>query len=135
MTTTLKDMLAEARASVAQLSVLQLRDAVERATVALVVDVREPDEWAAGHLPGAANMPRGWLELRADPASPIADAVLTASRDRTVLVYCTRAPGVRSLLAAATLQQLGYPHAAVLDGGLEAWVNAGLFVESAAGDG
>jgi rhodanese-related sulfurtransferase len=135
MTTTLKDMLADARQSVAALSVPQARDAVDHATVAVILDIREPDEWARGHLPGAANIPRGWLELRADPASPIAEAALAASQDGTVLVYCSRAPGVRSLLAAATLRELGYPHAAVLEGGLEEWAAAGLPVETAPGDG
>ncbi len=81
------------------------------------------------HLSGATCVPRGVLELRADPASPSADAALAGDRSARILVYCTRAPGARSLLAAQTLNEMGFDSVEVLTGGLNAWSEAGLPVE------
>ncbi|GAB2817019.1 rhodanese-like domain-containing protein [Lentzea nigeriaca] len=128
---TLHSMIADARATVPGLDPVAAKRDIDAGRIALVLDVREPEESARGRIPGAVTIPRGWLELRADPASPAADPVLTACRDRTILVYCRQAPGVRSLLGAQTLRQLGYSGAAVLDGGLAAWAEAGLPVEEA----
>lgn len=126
---TLTSMIADARAAVPGLDPVAAKEGIDTGRIALVLDVREPEESARGRIPGAVTIPRGWLELRADPASPVADTVLTACRDRAILVYCRQAPGVRSLLGAQTLRQLGYSGAMVLDGGLAAWAEAGLPVE------
>ena len=126
MTTTLRGMMAEARAAVAQLDPSAAKERIDDGRIAMIVDVREPAEFATAHLPDAVGIPRGWLELRADPDSPAADPTLSGCQDRTVLLYCTQAPGVRSLLAAATLRALGFAQVAVLDGGLNAWHAAGL---------
>jgi len=67
----------------------------------VLVDVREADEWDAGHLPGAKHVPRGHLESRIEGAAP--------DRDARVVLYC--ASGNRSALAARTLREdLGYEH-------------------------
>jgi rhodanese-related sulfurtransferase len=87
----------------------------------LVLDVREPEEFEQGHLPGALNIPRGWLELRSDPTWRAHDERLVP--DKSVLVYCTVGP--RSILAAAALRELGYANVTNLDEGLVAWKNAG----------
>src|SRR3954471_12123191 len=64
-----------------------------------LIDVRESEEWDAGHIPGAKHVPRGYLESRAEAAAP--------EKDRRVVLYC--ASGQRSALAANTLQEmLGY---------------------------
>lgn len=90
---------------------------------ALVVDVREPAEFAEGHLPGAVNLPRGVLEfqIRAHPA--IAGRT-TGSSAPPLLLYCLT--GGRSALAADSLGQLGFEDVRSLAGGLQAWRNAGL---------
>ena len=90
---------------------------------ALVVDVREPAEFAQGHLPGAVNLPRGVLEfqIRAHPA--IAGRT-TGSSALPLLLYCLT--GGRSALAADSLGQLGFEDVRSLAGGLQAWRNAGL---------
>jgi sulfur-carrier protein adenylyltransferase/sulfurtransferase len=90
-------------------------DARRTAAAPLVLDVREPDEHAQGHLPGAVWIPRGLLELRIEQAAP--------DRDRPVIVYC--AGGTRSALAAHSLQQLGYQRVRSLAGGFTAWKAAG----------
>lgn len=96
----------------------------------LIVDVREPAEYREGHVPRAVNIPRGLLELRADPASPSADAALSAHRTARILVYCTKGPGARPLLAAQALTRMGYERVEVLGGGLIGWAEAGLPIDN-----
>lgn len=86
---------------------------------ALVVDVREPNEYAGGHILGAKNL----------PVSRIADGVgeLLKNRDRPLIVYCET--GDRSAKAASALKKQGFSRVANLSGGLGAWRGAGLPVE------
>ena len=130
MTQTLAEMVAAARSEAQEISPAQAADAANHAQLGLIVDVREPAEFKEGHVPHAVNIPRGLLEIRADPASPSADAALSADRSARILVYCTKGPGARSLLAAQTLRSMGYEHVEVLGGGLMAWAEAGLPVDA-----
>jgi len=86
----------------------------------VILDVREKDAYAAGHLPGAMHLPRGQLELRINEAFP----------DPTVRIVTVCDFGKISTLAAATLRSLGFMHAAALDGGMKAWRDAGFTVET-----
>lgn len=132
MEETLMSMIAAARSTAAAVPPAEAASALQRGEIHLVVDVREPGEFRAEHIPDAVNIPRGLLELRADAASPTADAALNEGRSERILVYCTKGPGARSLLAAQTLTSMGYARVEVLDGGLIAWDEAGLPVERAA---
>jgi rhodanese-related sulfurtransferase len=132
MSRTLAEMVATARAEAREISPAEAARAHNHFEIYLIVDVREPNEYDVDHIPDAVNIPRGLLELRADPASPSADAALSAGQSARILVYCTRGPGARSLLAAQTLSSMGYEHVEVLGGGLNAWVEAGLPVEGEA---
>jgi molybdopterin/thiamine biosynthesis adenylyltransferase/rhodanese-related sulfurtransferase len=86
----------------------------------VVVDVRESDEWDAGHLPGAKHVPRGHLESRIEGAAP--------DRSQRVILYC--ASGNRSALAAKTLRdELGYEHVESMTGGYTLWKDRGYAVE------
>jgi rhodanese-related sulfurtransferase len=69
------------------------------------------------------------IELRADPESPVPGTALVNDTSARILLYCTKSPSARSLLAAQTLQSMGYDNVEVLDGGLVAWTEAGLQVE------
>jgi len=80
-----------------------------------VVDVREPSDWAAGHIPGSRVIPLD--TLRADP-----DAVL--SRDSAIVFVCAK--GQRSLTAAKLAERLGFATIYNLDGGTAAWGRSGL---------
>ncbi len=124
-----KEMMQEALASVEAISAQDVREALDSGQVDLVIDVREPKEWDGGHLPGAVNVPRGMLELRADPESPAADPTLSADKDARVIVYCLKAPGARSVLAAQTLGNMGYSNVAAMRGGFEEWQAEGLPAE------
>ncbi len=90
------------------------------------VDVREPDEFEAGHLPGARSYPRGFLEVRADLEHPKRDAWL-ADRERKLVLYC--GGGNRSALAARTLQEMGFRRVVSLAEGWSGWTRRGYPVE------
>ncbi len=132
MAQTLAEMVTTARSQACEISPAQAAEADNHAELDLIVDVREPAEYEQGHVPRAINIPRGLLELRADPASTAADAALSADHSARILVYCTKGPGARSLLAAQTLSSMGYGRVEVLGGGLMAWAEAGLPVEGEA---
>jgi rhodanese-related sulfurtransferase len=129
MTETLQSLIQSAKSGATEVPPSEASEALSSGAVSLVVDVREPHEFQEGHLPEAVNIPRGVLELRADPASPVADADLSADPSSRVIVYCTKGPGARSLLAAQTLAGMGYENVEVLGGGLIAWQEEGLPVE------
>jgi rhodanese-related sulfurtransferase len=126
----LKDMVAAARAAVREISPAAVKDGVDSGEIDLVVDVREPREWQEGHVPGALNIPRGLLELKADPESPVADPAL-ARPEASIVVYCTKAPSARSLFAAKTLQEMGFAKVSAMAAGLNGWREAGLPVDEA----
>jgi rhodanese-related sulfurtransferase len=129
MTLTLASMIATARSTVTEVPPEEASEALGSGAVGLVLDVREPHEFRDGHVPDAVNIPRGLLEIRADQDSPMAHSALNAERSGRVLVYCTKGPGARSLLAAQTLASMGYKRVEVLGGGLIAWDAAGLPVQ------
>ena len=79
-------------------------------------DVREKNEWDEGHLPGAAFVPKSYLEQWAEDRLP--------SKDKTTILYC--AGGVRSVMAADALQKLGYTNVISMSGGFNRWKDAGL---------
>jgi rhodanese-related sulfurtransferase len=86
----------------------------------VVLDLREREAFAGGHIPGARHLPRGQLELRVNAELP----------DPTVRILTCCEFGKISTLAAATLRDLGFLRAAALDGGMQAWRDAGYPVES-----
>lgn len=121
---TVSELVGAARRRIKNLAVDDVLGALDDPGVT-IVDIREPSEVASsGTIPDALRVPRGLLEFKADPTSPVHDASLDPGC-RTIL-YC--ASGGRSALAAATLQELGYVDVAHLDGGFVAWTDAGLEV-------
>jgi molybdopterin/thiamine biosynthesis adenylyltransferase len=102
-------------------------DEVDPATVheqvsngAVVVDVRELDEWSTGHIPGARHVPKSYIETRIEGAAP--------DRAQHVILYCQS--GNRSAWAARTLiEDLGYEHVESMTGGFTLWKDRGYEVE------
>ena len=127
MTTTVNDLVAAARRVIREIAPASLIDA---GSSPVLIDVREPHEYAGGHLPGAINLPRGVLEFQVDahPAMACATSPALAERSRPILVYCLT--GGRSTLAAESLQRLGFTEVESLAGGFAAWRDAGLPVTS-----
>ena len=123
---TVQVMLAEADAQVPRISPEEAKGLLGRTDV-LFLDVREPAEVAAsGKVSGALAVPRGLVEFRADPASPLHDAAF--DRAKTVVAYC--ASGGRSALVGKTLKEMGYTNVKNL-GGFKGWLDAGGEVEKA----
>jgi len=118
-----QDLVAAARSRIREVTAAELR-ALQDAG-APVVDVREPDEFADGHLPGAVNIPRGLLEFEVDghPAVNYETAEALSHRERPVVLYCLS--GGRSALAAEALKRLGFTSPVSLAGGILHWADAG----------
>ena len=85
----------------------------------LLLDVRTPDEFASGHVPGALNIPIDELPARTNE--------IAASREREVVVYCERGP--RAARAAKLLESEGFSDVKLLSGHMSAWRDAGLPTE------
>ncbi len=129
MAKTLADFVSEARSKIREITAEEAR-AILRAPGQggwSFVDVRELDEFAAGHIPGARLYPRGFLEVRADLVHPKRDPWL-ADRRRPLVLYC--GGGHRSALAAETLQQMGFERVISLAEGWAGWTHRGYPVET-----
>ncbi len=109
------DLVIAAKAHVNEISIDQAEQAILQADV--LVDVREADEFAIGHLPGSVHISRGMLEFRFS-ASPALQ-----SRDLGIVLYCKTSG--RAALAAQALQDMGYLNVKSIVGGFDAWVAAG----------
>jgi rhodanese-related sulfurtransferase len=112
---TAHDLVVSAKQKVIELSVAQAVQAVAQCDV--LIDVREADEYAQGHLPGAVHMSRGMLEFKVS-ASP-----QLQSRDLNIVLYCKTSG--RAALCAQALQDMGYLKVASIAGGIDAWQAAG----------
>jgi sulfur-carrier protein adenylyltransferase/sulfurtransferase len=111
---TSKNILDEARAQIKPVDIDQARKMLEQGAV--IVDVRESDEWRQGHIPQAIAIPRGFLELRIEEKVP--------DRKTPVIMQC--ASGTRSLYASRAMKELGYENVYNLTGGFNAWKDRGL---------
>lgn len=117
---TVTQLLTEAAAAVPFMSLAELKARTEAHDDELIIlDVRERDSYEKGHVPGARLLPRGQLELRVNEELP--------DPTRRILTVCEF--GRVSTLAAATLRQLGFQRAIALDGGMQAWREAGYPLE------
>ena len=114
-----EDLVSEAKAETEQTDVETVHDAMGSGEAITVLDVREPDEFEAGHVPGAKPLPRGLLEYKAADELP--------DKDARIVVHC--ALGGRGSLAAKSLKEMGYTNVANMEGGLSAWREKGYEVE------
>ena len=112
---TAHDLVAEAKKSVQEISMDQAVEAIQACDV--LIDVREADEYAAGHLPGAMHMSRGMLEFK------MAGNPKMQARDLNIVLYCKTSG--RAALCAQSLTQMGYTHIQSIAGGIDAWQAAG----------
>jgi molybdopterin/thiamine biosynthesis adenylyltransferase/rhodanese-related sulfurtransferase len=118
MSPTGAEVIRKIRSQIEEVDPSEVREHLGNGVV--LVDVRESEEWDAGHIPGAKHVPRGYLESRIEGA--------VKDRDQRVVLYC--ASGQRSALAANTLrEQLGYENVASMNGGITLWKDRGYDVE------
>jgi len=113
-----QQIVLEALRSVPEVTAPDLQSRLQNGEQIVVIDVREPDEFARGKIPGAYTIPRGVLEMQVDGRLPL---------DTTVVLYCVG--GARSALACKSLADMGYDKVENLQGGWQAWVNSRLPVE------
>ncbi len=112
------ELLREIKSRITEIDPAQARELASNGAV--LVDVRETEEFAAGHIPGAQHVPRGYLESRIEGAVP--------DRSQHLILYC--ASGNRSAYAARTLtEDLGYEHVESMRGGITLWKDRGYEVE------
>jgi rhodanese-related sulfurtransferase len=126
MPKSLKDLVADAKTRIREISATEAAEAAKRDPQTLILDVREPAEWSEGHIPGALLVPRGMLEAKADLEYANREARL-ADRSQAIIVQC--ASGGRSALAADVLQAMGFTNVRSMAGGIAAWKEKGLPIE------
>ena len=112
---TAMDLVAAAKAHVSEIPVSEAEAAIRDADVLL--DVREADEFAAGHVPGAVHASRGMLEFKLSSAPQL------SNRDLKFVIYCKTSG--RAALAAAAMKEMGYLNVQSIAGGFDAWAAAG----------
>ena len=128
MARSLADFVREALKTVEEISAEGAAQILEKSDRAgwEFIDVREPDEFAEGHIPGARNFPRGFLEVRADFEHPKRDPWLE-DRGRKMILYC--GGGQRSALACKSLQEMGFRRLLSVTGGWTDWTKFNLPIE------
>lgn len=112
---TAHDLVAAAKTRIQEVTVADADRAIQAANV--VIDVREADEFAAGHIPGAIHASRGMLEFK------VGNIPELSARDTKIVLYCKTSG--RAALAACALQDMGYLQVQSIAGGFDAWAAAG----------
>jgi rhodanese-related sulfurtransferase len=109
-------LVQDAKKNVKETNVAEVKRRGDAGEKFLLIDVREDNEWAKGHLPGAVHFGKGIIERDIEQNVPDTGAKL--------ILYC--GGGFRSALAAENLQKMGYTNVESMDGGWKGWVEAGL---------
>jgi rhodanese-related sulfurtransferase len=109
-------LVQEAKRQVKETNVADVKRRADAGEKFILVDVREDNEWANGHLPGAVHLGKGIIERDIEQRVPNTGA--------KVILYC--GGGFRSALVADNLQKMGYTNVESMDGGWRGWLEAGL---------
>lgn len=109
-------LVADAKTRIRETNVQEVKQKLDAEDPITIIDVREDNEWAKGHLPGAIHLGRGIIERDIEHAVP--------GKATAIVLYC--GGGFRSALAADNLQKMGYTNVASMDGGWRGWTEAGL---------
>ena len=114
------ELVTRAKAEVKTIDLAAFKSAVDRKSVDLIVDVREPGEYQEGHVPGAINIPRGLIEFRIWSQVGFPDKL---DLKKKLALYCGSA--ARASLAAKSLKDLGFSNVTVADMRFDDWKKAG----------
>jgi len=109
------------RPIVHEVSIAEAQGRLRANPKARLIDTREDDEWAKGHIPGAEHIGKGVIERDIEEMVP--------DKSTELILYC--GGGFRSVLAANALQQMGYTNVASMAGGWREWRAAGAPIEGA----
>jgi len=110
------DIVAEAKAKISEVTVQQVKAELDAGKPVILVDVRDLEEFEAGHLPRALNISRGLLEWKIGAMIP--------DKNANIVMYCRT--DARSALTTARLQEMGYTNVRNMQGAFKAWGEAGL---------
>jgi rhodanese-related sulfurtransferase len=117
--TVVKDWVAKAKTEMKKVTAEDVKAAIDKKEKAVFLDVRDPNEYGAGHLPGAINVSRGTLEFN------IWDKI--SDKNEKIYVYCLTTG--RAAFATKTLNDLGYKNAVWMDAQFADWIKKGYPVE------
>jgi rhodanese-related sulfurtransferase len=109
-------LVQDAKTRVKQTNVADVKRRIDAGEKFLLIDVREDNEWAKGHLPGAVHLGKGIIERDIEQRVPDTGTKL--------ILYC--GGGFRSAIAGDNLQKMGYTNVESMDGGWKGWLEAGL---------
>ena len=112
---TFQQILGEAKSQITEVTVEQVKKDMDASKEFVLLDVRTSEEFKAGHLPKAVNIPRGTLEFLIGKHYP--------QKDVEIVVYCRT--DARGALCAKTLSEMGYANVKNLKGAFQAWGEAG----------
>jgi rhodanese-related sulfurtransferase len=126
------DLIADALTRVREVTPWDFGRRYRAGDVPLLLDIREPAEFAALRIPGSINVPRGVLEQSCEWDYDETVPELVQGRDREILVICRS--GRRSVLAADVMLQMGFMNIVSLKLGIRGWNDAELPLENAAGE-
>ena len=125
---TAAQLITEAKAQIKEVDIAQLASALEHNPDTVLIDVREPAEFAQQHIAGAVNYPRGVLEMCIHNLPKVAasgcapEVALAQLATSTIYVICRS--GGRSALATASLQQMGFSDIYSVSPGMQGWLDA-----------
>ncbi len=109
-------LVNEAKKKIKETNVSDAKRRMDAGEKLVLVDVREDNEWARGHIAGAVHLSKGVIERDIEQQCPDTNAKL--------ILYC--GGGFRSALVAENLQKMGYTNVESMDGGWRGWLEAGL---------
>jgi rhodanese-related sulfurtransferase len=109
-------LVKEAKTRIKEEDFRDIKKKLDAGEKMIVVDTREDNEWARGHIPNAVHLGKGVIERDIEKAIP--------DKEATVVLYC--GGGYRSALAADNLQKMGYRNVISMDGGWRGWTEAGF---------
>jgi rhodanese-related sulfurtransferase len=112
-------LVNDAKSRVKETNVPEVKKRLDAGAKFVLVDTREDNEWARGHLPGAIHLCKGIIERDIEAAVP--------DKSAEIILYC--GGGFRSALAADNLQKMGYTNVVSMDGGWRGWTESGFPVE------
>src|SRR5674476_88653 len=118
------ELVADALTRVKEIQPWDLSKQLAAGSKPVLLDVREPAEYAALHIPGAINVPRGVLEQSCEWDFDETVPLLAAGRELEIVVICRS--GYRSALVADVMQQMGYTNVVSLKSGVRGWNDSDL---------
>ena len=108
-------LVKDAKTRIKEVDYREIKKKFDAGEKMILVDTREDNEWARGHVPGAVHLGKGVIERDIERAIP--------DKDATIVLYC--GGGYRSALAADNLQKMGYRNVISMDGGWRGWTESG----------